>query len=65
VLLLEDLLGPESGFDRLMLNLPEGAGLADYGPSNCVSVVPYSCKEDTVCSAPGFPSFNSSTPRDG
>jgi hypothetical protein len=20
----------------------EGAGLADYGPSNCVSVVPYS-----------------------
>jgi hypothetical protein len=54
VLLLEDLLDPESGFDRLMLNLPEGAGLADYGPSNCVSVVPYSCKEDTVCSAPGF-----------
>ncbi|KAB8885425.1 hypothetical protein FH972_026793 [Carpinus fangiana] len=39
--------------------------MRNYGPSNCVSVVPYSCKEDAVCSAPGFPSFNSSTPRDG
>jgi hypothetical protein len=56
LLLPEDPLGRESGFDRLTLNLPEGAGLADFAHSNPIYAVPYSCKEDAVCTAPRFPS---------
>lgn len=53
-------LGPENGFDRIILNLSKGAALANSEHSNTVFVAP-SCKEDGPCSAHEFYSFNSST----
>jgi hypothetical protein len=57
---LENPLGSERGLDRFTLNLPEGAVIAESGPSSSVSMVPFSCREDAVCSAPELPSLNSS-----
>jgi len=46
-------LGPENGFDRIILNLSKGAALANSECSNTVFVAP-SCKEDAPCSAHEF-----------